>query len=141
MFENIPHYRFQKKLKLTELLGDLCLIRSELNFEINEYSKSVSNLTHLHNTIVHSGPLDRYDFIRLSSLKMEIDEKSKKVNDLIYINKKTTNKIIKLNEYDYIANPIVEKGITSTVKRAKIINKSFSDISAKISNLSLAKSS
>jgi len=139
IIQSLPHYKFQRKIQLTELLGDLCLTRSKLNVEILEYSNIVDKLTSAYNSTLHISQLRQSNIDFLNNLVDETSIISEEVNNLLSKNSFLTNKVIKLNKKEFVSNPDIKRGIDISINKAEIIDKKFKELSSNIFKLNLSK--
>lgn len=131
----IPHYKFERRIKLTQLLSNLCLIRSELNLEVLNFSNKVENLSIIHNSMAHVKPIDKNNIYTIEKFKRRINSTSVRINYLISMNCSTTKHIKKINEDNYLLNPDFEKGVSASIIKAKMVNKKYEILTKKISML------
>lgn len=135
IFKAIPHYKFNKRVKLIKLLGNLHLIRSELDSEVLIYSNRIDKLSNIYNSIVHAIPIEQDSIYILNKFQRKISSTSEKVNHLLDMNYSTEDRIIKLNKNNSIKNPEIEKGIYLLIKKTKINNERFEILTNNIANL------
>ncbi len=135
IIQTVPHYKFQRKRKIMGLLDDLCFVRSELDIEILNYSNKVENLLIIYKSIVHAIPINQNSIYILLKFQSEINNTSKRVNYLLSENFSTINSIIKLNKYNYIKNSDIETVFFVSRNKIEIINKTFNELSKKITML------
>ena len=132
---SIPYYKFQRKIILTELLGDICIVRSELNANIYEYSNILTRLENDYLAFLQSKKDDKSDIIRLIISKKQAQNLKNKLNNLVNKNESLTSKVIDLKNIDHINNPDIEKGISKSIKKVERLNNEFEILSRKVSKL------
>ena len=132
---NIPHFRSYKRIRLIGYVGDLCLIRSKLYNKYDELENEINELSSKHKIVAITKDIDNIEKLSLSVNR--INKIRNEVSMLIKKNLKATNKVEKLNKFDYINNKEVEQSIINLIKKSNILIDEFDLYSEKISNLNL----
>ena len=116
-------------------LGDLCLIRSNLNNKIDELSQGLKILADSYNSVIFTKNIE--DTKKLIIIDKEVNTIHNEVKDLLNKNINLTNKVEKINKIKYLYDQDIEKSIVNSKSRAEKCMNEFKYISAKISRLNL----
>lgn len=131
--KHTPHFRSYKKLNLVKQLGDLCIVRSNLNCKTNELEEGIKLLYDSYNSAIITK--NKNDIESLIIIDQEVSLINIEVKHLLKKNLSITSKVEKINNIDYLYDQTIEQSILNSKNRAMSCINEFVDISEKVSKL------
>ena len=135
LLNNIPHFRSYNRIRLIGHVGDLCLIRSELYNKYDELTNEINQLSSKYSIVAITKDIDSIEKLSLSANR--ISKIRNEVSMLLKKNLKATNKVEKLDKFEYINDKEVEQSIINLIKKSNNLIDEFDLYSEKISSLNL----
>lgn len=127
---HIPHYKLKNKIRFSELLGELALIRSRLNSKIYDYSILIKRLNTYYSKFYLDKDGENNGLINILVLQKQIIDKKQSIELLIIENDSILNSISLLNIYN--DEDEIYKGLDLSLQKIEKLNQDFEKITTKL---------